>query len=133
MARRWLPLGRFPVQRSPPSPGLGLWWYVIGSVKSMLGLISGTMPGLRFPRSDHGKPRLLSYINIVLRSVVSRRITSGIRRTGQRGELDGYSGRLREHKQYVGITCGVAAWYVAFAHVVNASFSRELVPTWPLT
>ena len=34
---------------------------------------------------------------------------------------------------YVGITCGVAAWYVAFAHVVNAAFSRDLVPTWPLT
>jgi succinate-acetate transporter protein len=34
---------------------------------------------------------------------------------------------------YVGITCGVAAWYVAFAHVVNATFGRELVPTWPLT
>jgi uncharacterized protein len=33
---------------------------------------------------------------------------------------------------YVGITCGVAAWYVAFAHVVNATFSRELIPTWPL-
>ena len=34
---------------------------------------------------------------------------------------------------YVGITCGVVAWYVAFAHVVNAAFSRDLVPTWPLT
>lgn len=34
---------------------------------------------------------------------------------------------------YVGITCAVAAWYVAFAHVVNASFRRDLVPTWPLT
>ncbi len=34
---------------------------------------------------------------------------------------------------YVGITCGVAAWYVAFAHVVNATFSRDRVPTWPLT
>ena len=33
---------------------------------------------------------------------------------------------------YVGITCGVAAWYVAFAHVTNASFGRELIPTWPL-
>ena len=34
---------------------------------------------------------------------------------------------------YVGITCGVAAWYVAFAHIVNAAFGRELVPTRPLT
>ena len=34
---------------------------------------------------------------------------------------------------YVGITCGVAAWYVAFAHVVNATFGRELIPTWALT
>jgi uncharacterized protein len=34
---------------------------------------------------------------------------------------------------YVGITCGVAAWYVAFAHVVNATFARDLVPTRPLT
>lgn len=34
---------------------------------------------------------------------------------------------------YVGITCGVAAWYVAFAHVTNATFGRELIPTWPLT
>jgi uncharacterized protein len=33
---------------------------------------------------------------------------------------------------YVGITCGVAAWYVAFAHVTNATFGRDLVPTWPL-
>jgi uncharacterized protein len=33
---------------------------------------------------------------------------------------------------YVGITCGVAAWYVAFAHVVNATFGRDLIPTWPL-
>ncbi|MGH3263982.1 MAG: acetate uptake transporter [Trebonia sp.] len=33
---------------------------------------------------------------------------------------------------YVGITCGVAAWYVAMAHVVNASFGRDLVPTGPL-
>jgi uncharacterized protein len=33
---------------------------------------------------------------------------------------------------YVGITCGVLAWYVAFAHVVNASFGRDLVPTWSL-
>lgn len=33
---------------------------------------------------------------------------------------------------YVGITCGVIAWYVAFAHVTNATFSRELIPTWPL-
>ncbi len=33
---------------------------------------------------------------------------------------------------YVGITCGVAAWYVAFAHVTNATFGKELIPTWPL-
>jgi uncharacterized protein len=33
---------------------------------------------------------------------------------------------------YVGITCGVIAWYVAFAHVTNATFDRELIPTWPL-
>jgi succinate-acetate transporter protein len=33
---------------------------------------------------------------------------------------------------YVGITCGVAAWYVAFAHVVNATFGRDLIPTRPL-
>jgi uncharacterized protein len=33
---------------------------------------------------------------------------------------------------YVGITCGVTAWYVAFAHVTNATFRRELIPTWPL-
>jgi succinate-acetate transporter protein len=34
---------------------------------------------------------------------------------------------------YVGITCGVTAWYVAFVHVTNASFGRELIPTWPLS
>jgi succinate-acetate transporter protein len=34
---------------------------------------------------------------------------------------------------YVGITCGVTAWYIAFAHVTNATFGRELIPTWPLT
>jgi hypothetical protein len=33
---------------------------------------------------------------------------------------------------YIGITCGVAAWYVAFAHVTNATFGRDLIPTWPL-
>ena len=33
---------------------------------------------------------------------------------------------------YIGITCGVTAWYVAFAHVTNATFDRELIPTWPL-
>jgi uncharacterized protein len=33
---------------------------------------------------------------------------------------------------YVGITCGVTAWYVSFAHVTNATFGRELIPTWPL-
>ncbi|MGH3153066.1 MAG: acetate uptake transporter [Streptosporangiaceae bacterium] len=31
-----------------------------------------------------------------------------------------------------GITCGVAAWYVAFAHVTNDTFGKELIPTWPL-
>lgn len=34
---------------------------------------------------------------------------------------------------YAGITCGVAAWYVAFAHVVNATFGRDLIPMRPLT
>ncbi|MGH3206950.1 MAG: acetate uptake transporter, partial [Trebonia sp.] len=34
---------------------------------------------------------------------------------------------------YVGITCGVAAWYVAFAHVTNATWGRELIPTRPLS
>jgi succinate-acetate transporter protein len=34
---------------------------------------------------------------------------------------------------YVGITCGVTAWYVAFAHVTNSTFGRELIPTWPLS
>lgn len=34
---------------------------------------------------------------------------------------------------YVGVTCGVAAWYVAFAHVLNATYDRDLVPTWPRT
>jgi succinate-acetate transporter protein len=34
---------------------------------------------------------------------------------------------------YVGIACGVSAWYVAFAHVTNASFGRELIPTLPLS
>jgi succinate-acetate transporter protein len=34
---------------------------------------------------------------------------------------------------YAGITCGVLAWYVAFAHVTNATFGRELIPTWPLS
>jgi len=33
---------------------------------------------------------------------------------------------------YVGIACGVTAWYVAFAHVTNATFGRELIPTWSL-
>jgi len=33
---------------------------------------------------------------------------------------------------YVGITCAVAAWYVAFAHVANATFQKDLVPTVPL-
>ncbi|MGH3282090.1 MAG: acetate uptake transporter, partial [Trebonia sp.] len=40
---------------------------------------------------------------------------------------------LTEIGGYVGITCGVCAWYVAFAHVVNSVFTRDLVPTWPLT
>ena len=30
---------------------------------------------------------------------------------------------------YVGIACGVTAWYVAFAH---ATFGRELFPVWAL-
>jgi succinate-acetate transporter protein len=34
---------------------------------------------------------------------------------------------------YVGITCGVSAWYVAFAHVTNATFGKELIPTWALS
>jgi succinate-acetate transporter protein len=34
---------------------------------------------------------------------------------------------------YVGITCGVVAWYVAFAHVGTATFGREVIPTWPLS
>jgi succinate-acetate transporter protein len=34
---------------------------------------------------------------------------------------------------YVGITCGVTAWYVAFAHVTNATFKRDLIPLWPLS
>ena len=33
---------------------------------------------------------------------------------------------------YVGIACGVTAWYVAFAHVANATFGRELFPVWAL-
>jgi uncharacterized protein len=33
---------------------------------------------------------------------------------------------------YVGITCGVAAWYVAFAHMVNGTFGRDLIPMRPL-
>jgi succinate-acetate transporter protein len=33
----------------------------------------------------------------------------------------------------VGITCGVAACYVAFAHVTSATFGRELIPAWPLS
>ncbi|MGH3494214.1 MAG: acetate uptake transporter [Sciscionella sp.] len=33
---------------------------------------------------------------------------------------------------YVGITCGVVAWYVAFAHVTNATFGRDLIPVWSL-
>ena len=33
---------------------------------------------------------------------------------------------------YVGIACGVTAWYVAFAHVANATFGRELFPVWTL-
>ena len=31
-----------------------------------------------------------------------------------------------------GIACGVTAWYVAFAHVANATFGRELFPVWAL-
>jgi uncharacterized protein len=40
---------------------------------------------------------------------------------------------LRPIGGYVGIACGVAAWYVAFAHVTNASFGRGLIPTMPLS
>lgn len=48
-------------------------------------------------------------------------------------ELGIASGSLLRIGGYVGITCGVTAWYVAFAHVANATFGREMVPTWPLT
>jgi succinate-acetate transporter protein len=30
---------------------------------------------------------------------------------------------------YVAITCAVAAWHVAFPHVINATFGRDLIPT----
>ncbi len=30
-----------------------------------------------------------------------------------------------------GITCGVSAWYAAFAHVTHATYGRELIPAWP--
>jgi len=33
---------------------------------------------------------------------------------------------------YVGIACGVTAWYVAFAYVANATFGGELFPVWAL-
>ena len=34
---------------------------------------------------------------------------------------------------YVGVTCGVIAWYVAFAHVTNATFGRQVIPIWSLS
>lgn len=39
------------------------------------------------------------------------------------------SGELTRIGGYVGLTCGVAAWYVAFAHVTNATFAKEVLPT----
>jgi uncharacterized protein len=48
-------------------------------------------------------------------------------------ELGVASSSLLPIAGYVGITCGVAAWYVAFAHVTNATFGRDLIPTRPLT
>jgi succinate-acetate transporter protein len=48
-------------------------------------------------------------------------------------ELGYATSSLQNIAGYVGITCGVTAWYVAFAHVTNATFGRELVPTWPLS
>lgn len=48
-------------------------------------------------------------------------------------ELGVATSSLTQIGGYVGIACGVAAWYVAFAHVVNAAYSRDLVPTGPLT
>jgi succinate-acetate transporter protein len=48
-------------------------------------------------------------------------------------ELGVATSSLQPVAGYVGITCGVAAWYVAFAHVVNAVRGRDLVPLWPLS
>ena len=48
-------------------------------------------------------------------------------------ELGVATASLQPIAGYVGITCGVTAWYVAFAHVTNATFGRELIPTWPLS
>lgn len=48
-------------------------------------------------------------------------------------ELGVATSSLTQIGGYVGIACGVAAWYVAFSHVVNAAFGRDLVPTGPLT
>lgn len=48
-------------------------------------------------------------------------------------ELGVATSSLQQIGGYVGIACGVTAWYVAFAHVVNAAFGRDLVPTRPLT
>lgn len=48
-------------------------------------------------------------------------------------ELGVASSTLLPIAGYVGITCGVTAWYVAFAHVTNATFGRELIPTWSLS
>jgi succinate-acetate transporter protein len=47
-------------------------------------------------------------------------------------ELGVASSSLLPIAGYVGITCGVAAWYVAFAHVTNAAFGRYPIPTRPL-
>lgn len=47
-------------------------------------------------------------------------------------ELSAATSSLAPIAGYVGITCGVTAWYVAFAHVTNATFGRDIIPTWPL-
>jgi uncharacterized protein len=48
-------------------------------------------------------------------------------------ELGIASTSLSQIGGYVGITCGVTAWYVAFAHVTNATFKRDLIPLGPLS
>lgn len=47
-------------------------------------------------------------------------------------ELGVAAGTLLPIGGYVGITCAVTAWYVSFAHVTNATFKKDVVPTWPL-